>query len=103
MKCIAWPDSGADHCVFPLSFAGALGFDPLKMEMQFTGGVGSPANPTYYETIEIDLGSGLTFTTSAGFTAALKAPGCGLLGQSGFLENFQVTFDHKTRTFHIDK
>src|SRR6266516_3179080 len=27
-KCIVWLDSGADHCVFPVSFALALGLSP---------------------------------------------------------------------------
>ena len=46
-KCIAVLDTGADHCVFPLMFASALGLDQLQMKMQMTGGVGNTANATY--------------------------------------------------------
>ena len=102
IRCIVWPDSGADHCVFPLTFALALGLDPLKMKTQLTGGVGSVANVTYYDTVEIDVGVEAPFTALAGFTAGLEAQGIGLLGQAGFFENFQVTFDLKTRVFHVD-
>ena len=106
LRCIVWPDSGADHCVFPLSFALALGLDPLKMPMQLTGGVGSVANPTYYSplriAIPIDHAPTLSFDTNAGFTAGMEAHGIGLLGQSGFFETFQVTFNHRGRTFSIE-
>ncbi len=39
-KCMVWPDSGADHCVFPLSFAQALGFDILNMKNHLFDGWG---------------------------------------------------------------
>lgn len=106
LACIAWIDSGADHCVFPLSFASVLGLDPLQMQMQMTGGVGSSANPTYYAEVTISIhmqGDPLPFswTTLAGFTVGLEAQGLALLGQVGFFESFQVTFNHKQRWFTI--
>jgi hypothetical protein len=72
------------------------------MKMDFTGGVGSTANPTYYAEVEIFLHPRILFKTIAGFTPALEAQGIGLLGQSGFFESFSVTFDHRSRVFHID-
>ncbi len=72
------------------------------MKKQLTGGVGSTGNVTYYDNVTIDLGNGLTFAAIAGFTAGLEAQGIGLLGQSGFFERFQVSFDHRKREFHID-
>lgn len=106
LVCIAWPDSGADHCVFPLSFASVLGLDPLQMKMQMTGGVGSPANPTYYAEVTVNIhmvGDPVPFswTTLAGFTVGLEAQGLALLGQVGFFESFQVTFSHKHKWFTI--
>lgn len=105
--CRALPDSGADQCVFPLSFAGPLGLDQLKMKMHMTGGVGSAANATYYEQLEINIpfddGSRLTFTTYAGFTAGLDSQGIGLLGQSGFFDTFRVMFDHKAKLFYVEE
>ena len=101
-KCIVWPDSGADHCLFPLSLAQGLGLDILSMKRHLTGGVGSTANVTYYDTLEIDIGLDAPFGVHAGFTAALEAQGMGLLGQAGFFERFSVTFSHKTKQFHID-
>jgi hypothetical protein len=90
--CYVWLDSGADQCVFPLSFAAALGLDPLKMPMHMTGGVGSAANSTYYAEIEIQIPINLTtppisFTVFAGFTPGLEA---------------KVSFDHTSKLFYVD-
>ena len=119
--CFSLPDSGADQCVFPSSFAIALGLDPLQMKQQITGGVGNSGNVTYYDNLRIEIGfmqantaqgqvpggnmafvPKVSFDAYAGFTNGLEAQGIGLLGQSGFFENFGVTFDHKNRVFHID-
>jgi hypothetical protein len=105
-KCLVLADTGADHCLFPLSFAAPLGFDPLNMKMATSGGVGNAGNVAYYGDVRIELPikSGLTlaFSTRAGFTAGLEAVGFGLLGQAGFFEAFRTTFDHRARTFTIE-
>lgn len=99
---------------FSVSFAIALGLDPLTMKQQMTGGVGSTGNVTYYADLTIEIGilvdvSGsatfkpqFTFKAYAGFTAGLDSQGIGLLGECGFFENHLVTFDHKARSFHIE-
>lgn len=112
LKCLVWPDSGADSCVFPLSFASALQLDVLELKNNITGGVGNTGNITYYADLTIELGNlvgpqanfvpTISFQTFAGFTAGLEAQGCGLLGQSGFFEYHVVTFDHRNRLFHIE-
>jgi hypothetical protein len=102
VRCFVCLDTGADACVFPLSFAKLLGLDILKMPRQMTGGVGSVANSTYYDTLTIDLGPGLRFQTLAGFLDGLEAQGIGLLGQSGFFEFYNVAFSHKQKKFTIE-
>ena len=75
------------------------------MPMHLTGGVGSAANVTHYAQVHVRIplqDVTLFFTTYAGFTVGLEAQGIGLLGQSGFFENFTVAFDHRSRTFDID-
>lgn len=115
ITCIVWPDSGADQCVFPVSFAIALGLNPLTMPQQITGGVGNSGNVTYYDHLRTEMGHMVTadelttfqpicsFSAYAGFTLGLEAQGLGLLGQSGFFENYSVTFNHKRREFYIDQ
>ena len=61
MRCYVCLDSGADHCVFPATFAPILGIDILTLKKHMTGGVGSSANPTYYTDLEINLGNGIAF------------------------------------------
>jgi hypothetical protein len=114
LLCFSELDSGADQCVFPVSFALALGLNTLTMKQQMTGGVGSTGNVTYYDDLTIEVGAlvsvdgqitfapQFTFKVYAGFTAGLDAQGMGLLGECGFFENYVVTFDHKNRYFHIE-
>jgi hypothetical protein len=111
--CVADVDSGADSCVFPASFATALGLDLLQMKQEITGGVGNSGNITHYADITVELGkleqSGawsfdpeLKFRAYAGFTAGLEDQGIGLLGECGFFEKYLVTLDHKNQLFHIE-
>src|SRR5271165_4117831 len=100
-SCVAIVDSGADHCLFPASFANALGLDILKMKSNLVGGVGSSANTTYYDTIEIDFGAG-GFEAYVGFTSGMDSHGVGLLGQVGFFDRFEIMMSHKTGQFHIN-
>ena len=102
VRCMVCLDSGADSCVFLLSFAKLLGLDILQMPRQMTGGVGSVANPTYYETLSVDLGRGIRFQAFAGFLDGLEAQGLGLLGQAGFFEYYNVAFYHKMKKFTIE-
>lgn len=105
LGCLGCVDTGADQCVFPLSFAVALGLDPLRLKQTVTAGVGSTANITYFSNILVDIpistGVTLSFEVYAGFTDGLEAIGYGLLGQTGFFEKFKLTFDHRNKIFTI--
>jgi hypothetical protein len=101
-RCIVMPDSGADACLFPLSLAILLKLDILKLPKAFTGGVGSSANTTYYDTINIDLGNGIAFSAYTGFTQGMDQMGIGLLGQDGFFEHYRVEFLLSKKIFTIE-
>lgn len=98
-------DSGADHCIFPLAVATALGFNPLTLKKNMTGGVGNAANTTFYAPARLEIpviaGASLVVDVYAGFCAGVDSLGMGLLGQSGFFDRFTVTLDHRRQTFHI--
>lgn len=102
LRCVVLLDSGADSCVFPTSFASVLGLDILKMKKQLTGGVGTSANQTYYDSLEIDLGSGIQFKSYVGFIPGLDGQGIGLLGQSGFFSYYNVCFYQRQLKFTIE-
>src|SRR5215470_13357220 len=59
---IGCPDSGADHCVFPLSFADQLGIERSEMRRSVSTGVGNSENETWYTDLVISLDRGLEFT-----------------------------------------
>lgn len=103
LRCMVLPDSGADACLFPLRLALLLKIDVRKLPTALTGGVGGQSNTTYYDTLSIDLGSELAFTSYVGFTQGMDAVGFGLLGQSGFFDVHNVEFLHAHKIFTIEK
>jgi len=103
LRCIVLPDSGADACLFPLSLAILLKIDVLALPRALTGGVGSQANTTYYDSLTIDIGNEIAFTSYVGFTQGMDAVGFGLLGQTGFFDCHNVEFLHAQKIFTIEK
>jgi hypothetical protein len=101
LQWAALADSGADSCLFPLDAAKILGLNLANLQTARTGGVGNSNNLTYYETIGIDIGKGLSFRTRVGFTEGMNTAGFGLLGQQGFFENYTVEFRQRERIFTI--
>ncbi len=102
LSCYAIVDSGADHCVFPRSFMGPLGLDPLVAPVERISGVGSSNVPTHFANVTIDLQGLVQFPVYAGFTSGLDQTGVGLLGQTGFFERFKITFDYSKKMYSIE-
>ena len=93
-------DSGADDCIFPISFAHCLGIDPLADEFhQFRGASGNGSLFFREVTLEFNFGS---FRARVGFTAARAASDLVLLGQNGFFDYSRVTLDRRARVFTIE-
>ena len=70
--------------------------------MNYTGGVGSAGNITYYAQIQVSLGPQIQFKPIAGFSPAMDRLGMGLLGQSGFFDVFKVCFCQSERRFTVE-
>lgn len=100
-SCLCIVDSGADHCVFPLSFALQLGFNPVGETPIMTGGVGSAGVPMYFWKVTMDFGP-VQKESVVGFTEDMNSKGIGLLGQHGFFEHFKVQFDLASKLFWIE-
>ncbi len=92
LSCYAIIDSGADHCVFPLSFMKPLALDALIAPVALSAGFGSANVSTHFADISIDLPGVIEYPVYAGFTGALDRMGLGLLGQTGFFDRFNVSF-----------
>jgi hypothetical protein len=101
LSCYAIVDSGADACVFPLSFAVRLGLDPLAKEPSAASGV-SGSTSIYHWDIEMDFGSILKIPAYVGFTSGMDAIRIGLLGQMGFFDQVNVSFDYRKKLFVIE-
>jgi hypothetical protein len=102
LRCLVCLDTGADCCLFPVAFAPSLGIDLAALKRNYTGGVGSTGNITYYTELEISLGPQIRFKSLAGFSPAMDRLGMGLLGQSGFFESFNVCFYQSDRRFTVE-
>jgi hypothetical protein len=81
------PDSGADACLLPMSLALFLKLDVLNLPKMLTGGVGSSANITYYDTVKINLDNGIEFEAYVGFTEGMDGVGLGCWGKKAFSIN----------------
>ena len=79
-----------------------LKLDVLSLPKGLTGGLGSGANITYWDTITVDLGHGIIFSAYTGFTQGMDPMGLGLLGQDGFFERYRVEFLLSKRIFTIE-
>jgi hypothetical protein len=95
-------DSGADNCLFPLRLARLLKLEVQAMPREFTGGVGSESNVTYYDHLKIDLGKGIVFSAYVGFTEGMDAMAIGLLGQDGFFDQYNVEFRNAEGVFTVE-
>lgn len=103
VRWLGLADSGADSCLFPLTLAPLLRLDLPSLAKGVTSGLGNRLNVTYFETITIDLGFGIIFTSLVGFTGGMNGVGFGLLGQTGLFENYDVTFARRRKIFIIER
>jgi hypothetical protein len=86
-------DSGADDCMFHSSVATLLGFDLKSGSLKQFGGIKEGATvDSYLHAIELQIyGFTERISVVAAFSEELGAGG--LLGQSGFFENYRVDFE----------
>lgn len=96
-------DSGADDCVFPVSYASRLGLDIANNTRTFIfGGAGSKNQIAYFFDLKVTFEDFVSYKLPIGFSSALESVGIGLLGQNGFFENFAVSFDLANRHFFLE-
>jgi len=82
-------DSGASSCIFHAGIGRAIGLDIEKGEPTQTLGIAGPME-IYLHDISLHVPGGI-IVTRAGFSDGL--PIAGLLGMTGFFENFRIAFD----------
>jgi hypothetical protein len=93
-------DSGADRTMLPRQFADALGItvdNERPGSVQGVGGVPMVVHPGEVELEIVDRQQTYRWRTSIRFAPSNHA----LLGQLGFLEFFNATFDHHRRVLEL--
>jgi len=100
MICLV--DSGADDCMFHSSIANLLGIEMEKGRYKPYGGiVAGHTIDAYLHSIELQVyGFSERIKIEAAFTDSSGVDG--LLGQSGFFENYQVIFEGYYGRFEIN-
>jgi hypothetical protein len=97
VRCLI--DSGADDCLFHASIARSLGIDLANDRLKQYAGVDSRPFDAHVHTIELEIQNyHERITIEAGFAEDCNLS---LLGQSGFFDNYEVTFRKYRGTFEI--
>jgi len=93
-------DSGADDCIFPMSFAYYLGISPRADEFhQFRGASGTGS--LFFRNVVLEFSFG-SFRGRVAFTESRTAGDLVLLGQNGFFDYSRVMMDRRAGIFTVD-
>ncbi len=93
-------DSGADYCIFHAEVAEVLGI-PLTSgkKMTFYGTSGA-AQLAYFHEVQIEA-AGWPIDLYCGFSSEMQSLPYGLLGQTGFFDQFKIEFDYQNKRIEI--
>ena len=95
-------DSGADRCIFDAQIGEILGLKVKAGRKEHVIGVTGNEEPLYLHRINIGVG-GNYYNTEVGFMYGfyLNQLGHGIVGQSGFFNNFVVVFDYRKQVVEL--
>lgn len=93
-------DSGADHCIFSLDIADAMGIKLRSKDKTKISGIGKEEVDGFWSQIEFRIG-GKIYSTKVIF-AKINEYGYGILGQNGFFDHFDVKLSHQKQTIEIE-
>jgi len=98
---ISLVDSGADICLFHSDIGRMLGIEiETAPELAFQG-VSGVREVAYLHRIDLVVRGLSQITLDVGFTNSMTA-GTGLLGQRGFFEQFQISFELSQELFEVN-
>lgn len=93
-------DSGADLCLFHSDIARMLGIDIEAGTQLVFQGISGVQETAYLHRINLVVRGLNAISLEVGFTNSM-AVGTGLLGQRGFFEQFQISFNLTQKSFNI--
>jgi hypothetical protein len=88
--------------MFPSVFATQIGLDFTSGRPYLFSGAGSRGQLAYFFDLEIEIAGVLKYQLPVGFTQAMDASRVGLLGQNGFFDRFDVSFQLRDRKFILE-
>lgn len=97
---ISLVDSGADVCLFHSDIGRMLGIELENAPELVFQGVSGIREVAYLHRVELVVRGLSAITLDVGFTNSMAA-GTGLLGQRGFFEQFEITFDLSQNHFEV--
>lgn len=93
-------DSGADFCIFHAEIANILGIPVTQGKQMTFYGTGGIPQTAYFHEVRIEI-SGWQMDLYAGFSSEMKSLPYGLLGQTGFFDQFKVEFDYQNKRLEL--
>ena len=102
-KSIEYPvliDSGADFCIFHTEIADIWGIPVVEGKKITFFGTGGTPQTAYFHNVQIELG-GYPMDIYCGFSSDMKSLPYGILGQTGFFDQFKIEFDYCGRRVEI--
>jgi hypothetical protein len=93
-------DSGADLCIFHAEIGEQTGIDIESGKLQTFSGITREQLTAYFHNIKIGIG-GYNYDCYVGFSRDLVNMPYGLLGQVGFFNLFNVTFNYEKERIEL--
>lgn len=93
-------DSGADFCIFHAEIADILNINIFDGKEENFGGISGGQSKAYFHRLKMYV-SGWPYNFYCGFSPDIPSEGYGVLGQTGFFEQFKVKFDYQKEIIEI--
>lgn len=100
IKVLSLVDSGADACIFNASIGKDIGIPVSSGKKRMFLGIGGNPLPVYFHSVRFDIvGLDYPINMDVGFIDSKNVGG--LLGQSGFFDNFEIKFEKAKKRFEV--
>lgn len=93
-------DSGADYCIFHADVALVLGISVKDGKKMIFYGTGGTPQIAYFHNVQIEVG-GWPMDLYCGFSFDMQSLAYGILGQTGFFDQFKIEFDYHNKRLEL--
>ena len=95
-------DSGADNNIFPSEISDVLNIKLKSGKSRKILGISGEPIKGYIHKVEFKLVGMKSFAAPVIFSSQMSKHSLGVLGNTGFFDNFKVEFDYKRKLFEIN-